>query len=758
MSACGAGFRAGYRGVQKQGARYALTAALGLSCLAPFAGGETAAALPTAGECRFIAPDREFVADELTDPTTGATERRIALVIGNRGYSSAIGALATPISDAVAVADLLGRFGFAVHLATDATADQIRACSDQLVAGSGNYAVGLLYYSGHGIQVGDDNYLVAVDATPESVRSGSGLVAVQSIVDRLATISTASLVVLDACRTNPLAAGGRQGLSVRTGRGLGRVDAVAGSGESEARRHARGLLVAYSTSPNAVASDGTGEHSPFTAAFLRHAASPGIPIQQALSDVANGVGEATSWEQTPWTRSSLTAALRLNGRQTLEEVLSTSENWAARSASLLARGMRREAIVAALKGLPSSFQDEHSERFAAAHLALYSAIRAGHVRLPIAGTDSMTDRLYVSPDRRRVVFFSDFFPGRARPVELWDAERGIKLATPVPDLGGIYKTAFAYDRSGRRFAVGSVDGTVTIVDAEKGAVLSRAKAFRAGTTYFLESIAFSRDGNDVAMSAREFGKWSELKIWSIPQQRFIASLDGSTFDRYVGPGTRGSDVFSVSYTDSARLCVGLKRDRGGRSDAVLLIGTLGLPGMDFRPIGRLDNVDRDLTSVMTCSPDGLAAAALVVAEGAGTGAKYRLAIWSRASGIERPRQIDLDASRVVHFPIPVFSPRSSLLAVVSYKPTEIIDVETGVPAGRTEVPRGYSDEYWSIFSSRQNSAYVAKDFTLDEARIWPNVPRGRLLIRDALAELSDGERGEIKRDQVRWRPVDPATR
>jgi len=111
----------------------------------------------------------------------------------------------------------------------------------------------------------------------------------------------ARVLILDACRDNPLAAGMR-GLSATrsVGRGLARVETVD-----------LGTLIAFSTSPGAVALDGTGRNSPFTPALRQHMATPGLEIRQLMTRVRRSVVEATGRQQVPWDNSSLIAEVVL---------------------------------------------------------------------------------------------------------------------------------------------------------------------------------------------------------------------------------------------------------------------------------------------------------------------------------------------------------------------------------------------------------------------------------------------------------------
>jgi uncharacterized caspase-like protein len=98
------------------------------------------------------------------------------------------------------------------------------------------------------------------------------------------------VLVLDACRNNPLGRSWTRALS----RGLAVMETP------------QGALIAYATSPGKTASDGTGRNSPFTAQLLRELVIAGRDIEVALKAVRAGVQQTTSGEQIPWVASSMT--------------------------------------------------------------------------------------------------------------------------------------------------------------------------------------------------------------------------------------------------------------------------------------------------------------------------------------------------------------------------------------------------------------------------------------------------------------------
>lgn len=236
-----------------------------------------------------------------------AQTRRVALVVGNSAYQHA-GALQNAVSDADAVANTLRRLGFTVTLERDQSAVAMRRTLRDFSDAARGADVALFFYAGHGLQMGQrdraENFLVPIDARLTDARDLEDEAISLSRILQLMDGAKARIVILDACRDNPLLArmtqaGGTRGVS----RGLAPIEA---SG-------AQGTLVAFSTAPGTVAADGTGRNSPFTTALLKHLPTPGLEIRSALTRVRAEVADATRNAQVPWSNDGLLHELFLAG-------------------------------------------------------------------------------------------------------------------------------------------------------------------------------------------------------------------------------------------------------------------------------------------------------------------------------------------------------------------------------------------------------------------------------------------------------------
>jgi invasion protein IalB len=222
--------------------------------------------------------------------------RRVALVLGNSAYKF-MPTLQNPRNDAVDIDSALKKLGFETVLATDLDRAGLNAAIDKFSRLLPGATVAMVYYSGHGMQFAGKNYLLPTDANLETSADVNRfrLLPVDDLIEVLGAASGLQLIVLDACRNNPVerdfknkvasAAGGNRDVS--STRGFSRIDARSG------------LIITYATAPNDVAADGSGRNSPFTKAFLNNIALPDVDIRQLLFRVQSEVYGSSGKSQLP---------------------------------------------------------------------------------------------------------------------------------------------------------------------------------------------------------------------------------------------------------------------------------------------------------------------------------------------------------------------------------------------------------------------------------------------------------------------------
>lgn len=203
----------------------------------------------------------------------GATAAdRVALVIGNNTYRELPERmqLTSPGFDAADVASALQKLGYTLvndGPITDASSESISTATERFAALARNAEAAVFYFSGHGIQVGEDNYLLPSD-TPKltglSMLKNRAVLLRDSVMVALEEAGAKTkVIILDCCRDNPFSAQletalAQVGKSIRTKS----VGEITGYGP--------GFYLAFATSPGSTAADGNGaRNSPFTAAMLR---------------------------------------------------------------------------------------------------------------------------------------------------------------------------------------------------------------------------------------------------------------------------------------------------------------------------------------------------------------------------------------------------------------------------------------------------------------------------------------------------------
>ncbi|MBZ0148895.1 MAG: caspase family protein [Pseudorhodoplanes sp.] len=228
--------------------------------------------------------------------TAALAEKRVALVIGNSGYRH-VPKLSNPANDADAVSVLLKSSGFAVvETRHDLGINDMRRAIRDFSDATRDADMAVVFYAGHGMEVGGNNYLVPVDAALErDIDVEDETVSLERILTVLEPAKRLRLVILDACRDNPFTRMMKRTLASRTiGRGLARVEPMSSD-----------TLIAFAAKAGSTAADGQSVHSPFTTALLKHLATPGLDLRIAFGRVRDEVLKGTGNKQEPFVYGSL---------------------------------------------------------------------------------------------------------------------------------------------------------------------------------------------------------------------------------------------------------------------------------------------------------------------------------------------------------------------------------------------------------------------------------------------------------------------
>ncbi|AXI41344.1 caspase family protein [Sulfitobacter sp. SK011] len=229
----------------------------------------------------------------MTFASSALAERRVALVIGNSDYQHAA-RLPNPQNDARAIGDKLSQIGFEVFLHENLGGQQFRVALGAFSEEALRADLAVVFYAGHGIEMGGQNYLIPIDAMMTSEATAQfEAVSLNGVLTTVRNAGKLGLVMLDACRDNPFAntierKNGTRAIS----RGLAPI-----SLEGEA-----GTLVSFAAQAGDTADDGDGMHSPYTEALLELLAEPGLEVGALFQRVTKVVKDKTEGRQKPMYR------------------------------------------------------------------------------------------------------------------------------------------------------------------------------------------------------------------------------------------------------------------------------------------------------------------------------------------------------------------------------------------------------------------------------------------------------------------------
>jgi uncharacterized caspase-like protein len=199
-----------------------------------------------------VTPDAISVEHSLDLPGKAS---RVALVIGNGHYPDANEPLSQPINDARGLTTSLRRDGFDVEVVEDASKDDMDRAIERLKSKIKPDSVVMVFFGGYGIQVGNESYMIPVDAAiwKESDVRRNGI-SIESVLEMMKEQGAcAKLVVVDAARRNPYERRFRA-----FSHGLAPIAAPDNA------------LILTSTMPDKVVDDSAGQYSTLMSEFLNN--------------------------------------------------------------------------------------------------------------------------------------------------------------------------------------------------------------------------------------------------------------------------------------------------------------------------------------------------------------------------------------------------------------------------------------------------------------------------------------------------------
>ena len=227
-----------------------------------------------------------------------AADKRVALIVGNSTYQT-VPQLPNPSRDASAVAKMFKDAGFdSVDIQLNVGNLEFKRSIRKFEALADHADIAVVYYAGHGLEIGGTNYLIPVDARLASDRDADDeAIPLERLVSSADGAKRLRLIILDACRDNPFIS------IMRRERKVASRAVVAGLGKVEPT--STDTLIAYAAKAGSTADDGDGDHSPFTTSLLKNLTVPGLDVRLAFGRVRDEVLKTTGNRQEPFVYGSL---------------------------------------------------------------------------------------------------------------------------------------------------------------------------------------------------------------------------------------------------------------------------------------------------------------------------------------------------------------------------------------------------------------------------------------------------------------------
>jgi WD40 repeat protein len=485
----------------------------------------------------------------------GWSQSRVALVIGNGDYRH-VPTLPNPINDARDVAASLGRLGFAVTEVENADFNAMRVALREFGRKARGVEMAVLYFAGHGMEIGGENFLIPIDAELQSDIDAEGeAIGLNSATLAVSGATRLGLVILDACRENPFANTMQRTTRQRAvARGLARTEP------------AHNVLVAYAAKDGTTADDGADRNSPFTAALLKNFETPGLEVNFLFRSVHDDVVQATRGRQTPF----------VYGQLSKEEIyLSALEKAPAPADPMSAARARWGGWVltpdaAHSLPVPALALTVDGRRLASASLDMTVKVwdaESGRLLRTLAGHPEPWISVAFSRDGRRVAA-----GGAGATVEIWEVETGKKLQSLAQGSAPVTSIAFSLD--GRQILAGT-ESVIRIWDLATGQIAHTLE----GHTKPVLSVTLSRDSRRIVSAGAD----NTVRIWDAQTFKLLQTLEGHSAPVVaVALSPDGRTIASASMDKSVRIWDA----ESGKSERTLGIHSTSVFSIAFSRDGR----------------------------------------------------------------------------------------------------------------------------------------------------------------------------
>jgi ribose transport system substrate-binding protein len=234
-------------------------------------------------------------------------QSRVALIIANSSYNTKLGELRYPDQDAKVMEAALSSVGFKTIVLRNGNQNDMRRALSQFAQQATGADLAFVYYSGHGAQAGGVNYLIPIGAQLDSETDYDiETVALNSVLDSVAKAQPKNtVVVLDACRDNPLA------FKKSGTKGLARMPSY------------DRILIGQATAPNDTAPD----NGLYAKVLAQHLVQPNMSVVQAFLQTSESVRKQSNGRQVPRiSEVTIESTLMINGNQSQLAVANANQS------------------------------------------------------------------------------------------------------------------------------------------------------------------------------------------------------------------------------------------------------------------------------------------------------------------------------------------------------------------------------------------------------------------------------------------------
>jgi len=468
----------------------------------------------------------------------------VALVIGNGDYGS-LPKLANPANDARAIEAMLDGLGFDTTVKDDRDLGALGRDLERFVEDAADASVAVLYYSGHGIEAGGEDYLVPIDADLSALgNAGDRLVPISALIARLKATVPVTIVMLDACRDNPFGPGAvlraspaSQAVPIGAA-GLGETRGAVSLPQPDAAPLAEniGTVIAFAAEPGKAALDGVpGANSPYATAVLRHlGALADTEFCTVMRMVAEEVYLKTDGRQRPWINESLRRLLYFGKAPAPVEgeegdILRERRRLLITIADLPGAKRKQIETVAADGGVPMD--------------ALYGMLRVLGADTPEDPAE--LDRLLRSQaDRLKEIMAERAALGSADP----EIQRLSKLADEAVSEGAL-ETAIALNERAKvrlKALEQTLDRTETELKARR---IEAAEVYARSAAAYDLTFDYEKAAEDYRQAFRQVAKWDDRLAWKYKNSELLSLTshgdrkgDNAALERAIAAGREAAEI------------------------------------------------------------------------------------------------------------------------------------------------------------------------------------------------------------------------